>query len=385
VSGVSVRASARTIARRTLIAGLQRITRRTAVLLPPEAGLVELLDARAPYRVTGASIPYDIYPPCPGELLVKLLQHVPHGPAKTLAQFPLMRIEGHATLVLDREAGHVLLDGTMIGSVDSSAIPQRFATDLTLQGHHGGEWSRRLGHYIVGDAGDESYFTGAHYRDYESQAESDVARTLATLNEWRAQSPLLEIGCATGLLLSACAGAGFEVMGVDVSPWAVAQARTRIAPHQVVLADAEADTFPPEITTRRFRTVVMNAVLEHVHEPSALLHQIAAVMEPDGLLLLTTANANSLTRWFFGSDWEGLADPTHKSAHAITPSHLASWLESAGWQVEHLTTHSVWDDNPDPVHATLRDVAASDARFRQLLVQYGRGDFLECIARRRPA
>jgi hypothetical protein len=113
------------------------------------------------------------------------------------------------------------------------------------------------------------------------------------------------------------------------------------------------------------------------------LARVAAVAEPGGLLFLTTSNANSLTRWLFGSDWEGLADPTHKSADMITPDRLTHWLDTAGWQVEHLTTHSVWDDNPDPVHATLRDVAAADARFRQLLTQYQRGDFLECVARRR--
>jgi hypothetical protein len=129
----------------------------------------------------------------------------------------------------------------------------------------------------------------------------------------------------------------------------------------------------------------MNAVLEHVQDPAALVARTADVVEPGGLLFLTTANANSLTRWLFGVDWEGLSDPTHKSAHAITPDRLRDWLEAAGWRVEHLTTHSVWDDNPDPVHATLRDVAAADARFRQLLVQYQRGDFLECIARRRPS
>jgi 2-polyprenyl-3-methyl-5-hydroxy-6-metoxy-1,4-benzoquinol methylase len=385
VSALNRRQSAKTLARRTLLAGLQRLTQRTAVLLPPEAGLVDLLDVRAPYRIDSDQIHYDIHAPVPGRLDVRLLTHVEMGHAPVIASFDGIGIERDSQLTLRLVDGSFIRDEVMVGEIDPSKLPRRFTTELVLHGHPGGQWTRRVGHYQVRDASDEAYFTGSHYRDYERQATGDVARTLDTLRAWNATSPLLEVGCATGLLLRACADVGFDVMGVDVSRWAVEHARARLSEQQVILSDAAAEVFPAGVTSRRFRTVVMNAVLEHVQDPAALVARTADVVEPGGLLFLTTANANSLTRWLFGVDWEGLSDPTHKSAHAITPDRLRDWLEAAGWRVEHLTTHSVWDDNPDPVHATLRDVAAADARFRQLLVQYQRGDFLECIARRRPS
>lgn len=383
MSVASLGRSAKALARRTLLAGLQGVTRRTPVLLPPEAGLVDLLDVRAPYRVAGDHVDYEIYAGVGGQLGVRLLEHVAFGPAPVLWQFDSSLIDSQARLRLQIRDGTMTHDGVVLGRVGLPALPPRFTSEFVFRGTNGTARRRRLGHYVVQPTGDEAYFTGAHYRDYQAQAAGDVAQTLAQLKEWRAASPVLEIGCATGLFLAACADAGIEAVGVDVSPWAVERARTRVAPRLVLQADVDRDDFPPEIARRRFQTVVMNAVLEHLQAPDALLTRLAMVVEPGGLLFLTTSNADSLTRWLFGADWEGLADPTHKSADRITPARLACWLEAAGWQVARMTTHSVWDDNPDPVHATLRDVAASDARFRQLLVQYQRGDFLDCVARRR--
>jgi 2-polyprenyl-3-methyl-5-hydroxy-6-metoxy-1,4-benzoquinol methylase len=382
VTALDVRHSAKAVARRTLLAGLQRLTGRTAVLLPPEAGTECLLDARAPYRIANGQVDYEIRTPGGGTLDVLIRSHVSIGPAPILWRFASTAVGPAARLVLRLQDGGLAVDGIDIGRMEAS-LPQRFTTELTVRGADRRARVRRLGHYVVRAVADESYFTGAHYRDYEAQAQDDVVRTMSTLRSWGAASPLLDIGCATGLLLAACSESGIDAFGVDASQWAVESARTRVAPQQVVQADVERDVWPNEVSQRRFRTIVMNAVLEHVQDPALLLARIASLAEPGALLFLTTSNANSLTRWLFGSDWEGLADPTHKSADMITPVRLTQWLDAAGWHVEHLTTHSVWDDNPDPVHATLRDIAAADARFRQLLAQFQRGDFLECVARRR--
>lgn len=385
MNAAGMRHSAKSMARRTLLAGLQRLTQRTAVLLPPEAGLVDLLDVRAPYRIVTDQVRYDIHPLAPGRLHLRLCTHVSLGATTTLSRADLVVGAHPLSLTLGLKDGCLMRDERVIGRVDPQALTERFTAEFTFEADAGGQRTRRLGHYVARAVTDEAYFNGAHYRDYEAQAASDVARTMLTLQRSNAEAPVLDVGCATGLLLAACAEAGLEAVGMDVSPWAVDCARARVPAATVVLADAEAAALPTEITTRRFRTVVMNAVLEHVTDPAALLQRIAGVVDANGLLFVVTTNANSLTRWLFGPDWEGLADPTHKSADTITPDRLAAWLDEAGWRVEHLTTHSVWDDNPDPVRATLRDVAASDARFRQLLVQYQRGDFLECVARRRPS
>jgi 2-polyprenyl-3-methyl-5-hydroxy-6-metoxy-1,4-benzoquinol methylase len=379
---VDVRRNAKTSARRALIAALERLTGRTAVLLPREAKLVALLDARAPYRIAGERVHYDVHVPSAGRLRIRLLAHVTFGTPSTLSEFDELDVDRDTRLTLNLREGTLHHEEKVVGRFAGDALPPRFTTHFEFHNAMGHS-TRRLGHYVVRHASDEAYFTGSHYRDYEAQAAGDVSRTIAKLQHWRAPAPLLEIGCATGLLLAACREIGIDAVGMDMSQWAVTRARTRVGTDHVVLADAEATEFPPAIATRRFGTAVMNAVLEHVARPHVLLDRVASVVAPGGLLFLTTANANSLTRWFFGNDWEGLSDPTHKSADTITPDRLTTWLRDTGWTVEHLTTHSIWDDNPDPLHATLRDVAAADARFRQLLVQYQRGDFLECVARRR--
>ena len=47
-------------------------------------------------------------------------------------------------------------------------------------------------------------------------------------------------------------------------------------------------------TSETFDTIVLNNVLEHVDDPVALLHRVFHWLSPEGIVIITVPNANSL-------------------------------------------------------------------------------------------
>jgi SAM-dependent methyltransferase len=117
---------------------------------------------------------------------------------------------------------------------------------------------------------------------------------LALLDPHR-DSPVLELGAATGTDGKAFAGRGFDVVCVDLSPQMVAHCREQgLDAHVMDVADLR---FPPE----SFRTVyAMNCL---VHVPSSQIRDalggIRRVLAPDGRCYLGV---------YGGRDFEGVWD-----------------------------------------------------------------------------
>ncbi|MGQ9599811.1 MAG: class I SAM-dependent methyltransferase [Anaerolineae bacterium] len=123
----------------------------------------------------------------------------------------------------------------------------------------------------------------------------------------RGQSPgrLLDVGCGDGDFLLAMQRRGWEAVGVDISPVAVALARQKgLDVFQGQLAEAGL----PEDS---FDLVTMWDVLEHLHDPGAELARIARLLRPGGRLVATFPNAHSLDFRLFGPVWTGLDIPRH--------------------------------------------------------------------------
>lgn len=99
---------------------------------------------------------------------------------------------------------------------------------------------------------------------------------LDTLESWRGQSRLLEVGCAAGLLLKRARERGWQVTGVELSGDAVANARALgLDVHQGTLEDAA-------LSADAFDVVYMGDVLEHVPDCRATLAQVARLLAPGG-------------------------------------------------------------------------------------------------------
>ncbi len=126
---------------------------------------------------------------------------------------------------------------------------------------------------------DEAYYYGKAYRDYDRQNPErklafyrDVVETAAAHRE---KPRVLDIGCAFGELLGRLP-ARFERVGIDVSSYALGQARTKVPGASFVQAE-----LPPE-TLGHFDVITAFDVIEHVPDLAAILHRVDTMLAPGG-------------------------------------------------------------------------------------------------------
>jgi 2-polyprenyl-3-methyl-5-hydroxy-6-metoxy-1,4-benzoquinol methylase len=74
----------------------------------------------------------------------------------------------------------------------------------------------------------------------------------------------------------------------------------------------------------------MNHVIEHVHDPVALMAECARILKPGGSLVIVTPNIESYGHRVFGAFWRGLEPPRH--LHIFSLSALTRCAERAGFR-----------------------------------------------------
>jgi 2-polyprenyl-3-methyl-5-hydroxy-6-metoxy-1,4-benzoquinol methylase len=163
-------------------------------------------------------------------------------------------------------------------------------------------------------------------------------RTARKVRRWLPpQARILEIGCATGDLMVPLREEGFEVAGIDISPYAAASARERhgLNVHTGTVFDA-----PFEAGS--FDGLVMRGVLEHMPSPKDALVKARSFLRDGGYLFLATPNFDSLDRRVFGEFWHGLQIPRHLNLFTIET--LARLLEETGFEARHVRYRIVTND-----------------------------------------
>jgi len=134
---------------------------------------------------------------------------------------------------------------------------------------------------------------------------------------------LLDVGCGNGSMLQRLAELGWQVEGIDFDPDAVQQARARGL--CVRLGALRDQAYPDE----HFDAITMSHVVEHVHDPLALLRECHRILTAGGRLALVTPNADSLGHRLFGAAWRGLEPPRH--LHLFRRPALRALARRAGF------------------------------------------------------
>lgn len=121
----------------------------------------------------------------------------------------------------------------------------------------------------------------------------------------QADAHLLDVGFGDGAFLELARSAGWDVTGVDPDPVSVESAIQRGFDVRLGGIEACADR------SGSFDAVTLSHVIEHVHDPIALLQSAYHLLKPGGFLWLSTPNIESLGLSIYGRNWLGLDPPRH--------------------------------------------------------------------------
>jgi 2-polyprenyl-6-hydroxyphenyl methylase/3-demethylubiquinone-9 3-methyltransferase len=152
---------------------------------------------------------------------------------------------------------------------------------------------------------------------------------------------ILDVGCGAGLAAEALARHGHDVLGIDAAGEAIEVARAHAAGQGLHLAYRSCLAEDLVAEGLRFPVVTSLEVIEHVPDPAGFVQVLAALLEPGGLLVLSTLNRTRRS-WMtakLGAEYmlRMLPVGTHDWKSFITPAELAGMLRSAGLRVGQTT------------------------------------------------
>lgn len=150
-----------------------------------------------------------------------------------------------------------------------------------------------------------------------------------------------DIGCGGGILAESMAKLGAKVTAIDMSEEslnvAIAHQNQQRLEINYILTTAEelALNHPGQ-----FDMVTCLEMLEHVPDPTAIIHACARLLKPGGQLFLSTLNRNFKSYLFaiIGAEYllNLLPKNTHDYSRFIRPAELATWARQA-----HLTLKEI--------------------------------------------
>lgn len=132
-------------------------------------------------------------------------------------------------------------------------------------------------------------------------------------------TPILDIGCGDGLFASLLADSGIPVVGIDNDPIGVGEAQRKTVGSSRPVAFRAGNVYALDEAPASVRGALLFDVIEHLHNPARALAELARVLAPGALLLLSTPE------WQFGH----VSDPTYH-AFEFTMDELQRLIVAQG-------------------------------------------------------
>ncbi len=145
---------------------------------------------------------------------------------------------------------------------------------------------------------------------------------------------ILDIGCGGGILSEALAKEGAKVYGIDLSKSVIHAAKAHAQESALNIHYRQISSRDCVAENEQYDQIVCMEMLEHVPDPSQVIHDIYALLKPGGYAFFSTLNRNPIS--FFtaivAAEWITRLVPrgTHQHSWFIRPNELVNTIEHAG-------------------------------------------------------
>lgn len=222
-------------------------------------------------------------------------------------------------------------DATMLFHVDRGVIVQcprcELVRDATRPSSPGAFYDQE---YYSSDDPKGGYANYVLDADINKRTFRDRLRKIERGYGYGRYARLLDVGCALGDFVLEAKQDGWDAEGVEISPAAAAQARSRGARvHCGVLQDLG-------LPAQSYDAITLYDVIEHLPDPVAALREIRRLLTPEGVLHLVTPNVGGLQAKVLGRYWYHYKPGEHlfyfspKTLRAAVQRALLRW---DGWSM----------------------------------------------------
>ena len=184
---------------------------------------------------------------------------------------------------------------------------------------------------------------GKDYLSYEIENEEAFLklqqRSLEDAHFFRLEKPLvlraaekpsiLDIGCATGALLSFLEQRGWRVTGVEISP--AAEYARNVKKLDVRSVPLEENKFPDN----SFDVVLASHLIEHLNDPFSFLKETYRILRENGTVFITTPNISGFQARLYGGRWRSAI---FDHLYLFSKRTLKRLLENTGFTTERIRT-----------------------------------------------
>lgn len=170
----------------------------------------------------------------------------------------------------------------------------------------------------------------------QSVARQRLARISALLGKAAPQTRVVDVGCSRGQFVAAAIAAGYAAEGVEPAPRIAEAARAAGVPVRTGLLEDQ------RFADSTFDALTLFEVIEHLRAPLPLLAECRRVLKPGGILLISTANAESWTAAAMGAHWDYF-DMERDGGHIsfYNPRSIAQLATTSGFEVARIDTARV--------------------------------------------